>query len=67
MEHIQTFFHHASYIGGIEQLMSLSTTDITVLFLLSKPVFMLTTIAVLAAQHMRSHDAHRVAGTRQIC
>jgi hypothetical protein len=51
MELLEAIFHSASYIGVVEQLMALSSTDLAVLFLVSKPAFiMVAGVAVLISR-----------------
>lgn len=47
MEFVETFLHAASYLGVVERLMALSTTDIAVLFLASKPAFIFTAVVLV--------------------
>lgn len=51
MEHLEALLQSASYLGVFKKLMAMSSTDIAVLFLVSKPAFILTAgIAVLTAR-----------------
>ncbi|QDG52692.1 hypothetical protein FIV42_18690 [Persicimonas caeni] len=51
MEHIEALLQSASYFGVIKKLMAMSPTDIAVLFLVSKPAFILTAgVAVLTSR-----------------
>lgn len=51
MEHLEALLQSASYLGVIQKLMTMSSTDIAVLFLVSKPAFVLTAgVAVLTSR-----------------
>jgi hypothetical protein len=54
MDHIEAFLQSASCFGVIKQMMALSSTDIAVLFLASKPAFIL--MAGLAVLTTRKRD-----------
>jgi hypothetical protein len=55
MDYLEAFLQSASYFGVIKQMMALSSTDIVVLFLISKPAFILT--AGLVVLTTRKKDA----------
>ncbi len=55
MEHLEALLHSASYLGVIDQLMRMSTTDIAVLFLISKPAFILTAGVVVLTTGKEQH------------
>jgi hypothetical protein len=48
MEWFETIIQSLSYIGVLEQLIGLTTTDIAVVFLISKPAFLITSIIMVA-------------------
>lgn len=51
MEHLEAILQAVSYLGVIDKLMGLSATDIAVLFLVSKPAFVLTAGVVVLTSH----------------
>lgn len=63
MEAFETLIQSVSYFGVFQKLMSLSSTDIAVIFLVSKPAFvMMAGLAVLTArargrEELLEHDA----------
>lgn len=50
MEWFETIVQSLSYIGVIEKLMSMTTTDIAVVYLISKPAFLFTAIIMVATE-----------------
>ena len=61
MDAIYTLLESVSYLGVVKKLMTMSSTDIAVLFLVSKPAFILTAgLAVLTAR--RGEKRRQLAG-----
>lgn len=57
MEQIEAFLQSASIFGVIHKLAGLSSTDIAVLFLASKPAFILTAGVVVFTSHRKRREA----------
>ncbi|MGM0557172.1 MAG: hypothetical protein ACQEVA_12390 [Myxococcota bacterium] len=48
MELFETIIQSLSYIGVLDKLIGLTTTDIAVVYLISKPAFLVTAIIMVA-------------------
>jgi hypothetical protein len=48
MEWFETIIQSLSYIGVLDKLIGLTTTDIAVVYLISKPAFLVTAIIMVA-------------------
>ena len=56
MEWFETIIQSLSYIGVLEKLVGLTTTDIAVVYLISKPAFLVTTIIMVATEPREERD-----------
>lgn len=62
MEWFETIVQSLSYIGVLEKLVGMTTTDIVVVYLVSKPAFLITALIMVLTEpreHRRrlEHDA----------
>jgi hypothetical protein len=57
MDHIEVFLQSASYFGVVKKMMALSSTDIAVLFLVSKPAFILMAGFAVLTTRKKSEQA----------
>lgn len=60
LELIETFFATTSFLNVVESLAALSVTDVMVVFLLSKPLFILVALGAIFSGHKRreTHYLH---------
>ena len=55
MEWFEAFIQSLSYIGVLEKLVGLTTTDIAVVYLISKPAFLITSVIMVATDIRKDH------------
>lgn len=66
MELFEAFIQSLSYIGVLEKLVGLTTTDIALVYLVSKPAFLVTSVIMVATDVRKDRAEQLEADARKV-